>query len=205
MATVLELGSGGGNNASHMKAYFTLTLTDKSRAMLDISHKLNPECEHIQGDMRNIRIKRLFDSVFVHDAVSYMTTFSDLCMAVETAFIHCKPGGAVLFAPDYLCETFRTSTQHGGHDAGDRGLRYLEWTWDPDQTDTSYFVDFAYLLKERENIRCESERHVLGLFSEAEWRQVLDKAGFVDVTTVPYPGIVDKTEDTPVIVGIRPD
>jgi hypothetical protein len=32
--TILELGSGGGNSASHMKAHATLTLTDLSPQML---------------------------------------------------------------------------------------------------------------------------------------------------------------------------
>ena len=32
--TVLELGSGGGNNASHMKRCFALTLVDRSPGML---------------------------------------------------------------------------------------------------------------------------------------------------------------------------
>lgn len=33
---VLELGSGGGNNASHMKHRFELTLVDSSEQMLDV-------------------------------------------------------------------------------------------------------------------------------------------------------------------------
>ena len=45
--TVLELGSGGGNNASHMKAHFALTLVDHSPGMLAVSQSLNPECEHV--------------------------------------------------------------------------------------------------------------------------------------------------------------
>ena len=61
--TVLELGSGGGNNASHLKTYFQLTLVDRSAEMLDVSRALNPECEHIQGDMRTTRLGRLFDAV----------------------------------------------------------------------------------------------------------------------------------------------
>ena len=76
--TVLELGSGGGNNASHMKAHFELTLTDLSPDMLDLSRTINPELEHIQGDMRTLRLGREFDAVFVHDAVVYMTTEEDL-------------------------------------------------------------------------------------------------------------------------------
>jgi hypothetical protein len=46
LRTVLELGSGGGNNASHLKQDFDLTLVELSRGMLEISQRLNPECEH---------------------------------------------------------------------------------------------------------------------------------------------------------------
>ena len=49
--TLLELGSGGGNNASHMKAHFAPTLVDASAGMLDVSRALNPECEHVEGDI----------------------------------------------------------------------------------------------------------------------------------------------------------
>ena len=86
--TLLELGSGGGNNASHLKARFDCTLTDLSPDMLALSEGLNPECEHIQGDMRTLRLGRTFDVVFIHDAVSYLTTEDDLRAAVETAAAH---------------------------------------------------------------------------------------------------------------------
>src|SRR5947199_313515 len=75
---VLELGSGGGHNAVHLKARFTMTLVDLSAGMLDMSRRLNPECEHHQGDMRTVRLGRTFDAVFVHDAVDYMLTEDDL-------------------------------------------------------------------------------------------------------------------------------
>lgn len=176
--TLLELGSGGGNNASHLKAAFVMTLVDRSRGMLAVSRSLNPECEHIQGDMRNIRLGRVFDAVFIHDAITYMTTERDLRNAIETAFVHCQPGGVSLFAPDYVRETFRPSTKHGGHDAGERSMRYLEWTWDPDPTDTCYIVDFAYLLREYGGLRCEYDRHVMGLFGHGDWLRLITEVGF---------------------------
>ena len=135
--TVLELGSGGGNNASHMKAHFELTLVDRSPQMLEVSRSLNPECEHLVGDMRTVRLGRTFDAVFVHDAVDYITTEPDLRAVAETAFVHCRPGGVAVFVPDYVRERFRPRTSHGGYDRGAMGLRYLEWVWDPDPSDTS--------------------------------------------------------------------
>ena len=75
-----------------------------------------------------------------------------LRLALETAAAHCKPGGVLLVMPDVVKETFVSLTTHGGHDSksGDaRAIRYIEWTFDPDPSDTTYTVDFAYLLREQ--------------------------------------------------------
>lgn len=201
--TILEIGSGGGNNASHLKKDFAMTLVDLSPAMLAVSHSLNPECEHIQGDMRNIRLGRLFDAVFAHDAIAYMATEVDLRSTIETAFLHCRPGGTALFAPDYVRETFRPSTKHGGHDVGKRSMRYLEWTWDPDPTDTCYTVDFAYLLREDGEVRCEYDRHIMGLFGRADWLRFITVAGFQAESVPVERGEIELGADE-VLLGIKP-
>ncbi len=176
---VLELGSGGGNNASHMKQWFQLTLVDRSSGMLDVSRSLNPECEHVVGDMRSIRLERTFDAVFVHDAVTYLTQESELRAAIETAFVHCREGGTALFVPDCIRENFRPSTSHGGHDGDGRGLRYLQWTWDPDPSDSVYVVDYAFLLRNsRGKTMVEQDRHLGGLFSRQQWLRFLEETGF---------------------------
>ncbi|MBV9580070.1 MAG: class I SAM-dependent methyltransferase, partial [Chloroflexi bacterium] len=71
--TLLELGSGAGNTASHYKRSVQATLVDRSLQMLAISRRLNPHCEHVQGDMGTVRLGRTFDAVLVHDAVQYLT------------------------------------------------------------------------------------------------------------------------------------
>jgi len=184
--TVLELGSGGGNNASHLKARFDLVLVEPSPGMREVSRALNPECTHVEGDMRTVRLDRQFDAIFVHDAVMYMTTEGDLRRAIETAFVHCRPGGAALFAPDCVRETFTPGTDHGGRDDGVRGLRYLEWTWDPDPTDTTYLVDYVYALRTGDGqVRVEHDRHVEGIFARADWLRLMGAVGFA-AGSVPF-------------------
>ena len=179
ITTLLELGSGGGNTASHLKARYACTLTDLSEQMLAVSRSLNPECEHLPGDMRTLRLGRVFDAVLVHDAVVYMTTGEDLRAAMATAFVHTRPGGAALLIPDCTRETLAEGTRTGGHDADGRSLRYLEWTRDPDPADTTYDVDFAIMLSEvGQEIRVEHEHHVEGLFGRDEWLAWLGEAGF---------------------------
>jgi trans-aconitate methyltransferase len=177
--TVLELGSGGGNNASHLKAHFALTLTDLSPDMLELSRSLNPECEHVHDDMRTLRLGRVFDAVFVHDAVTYLTTEGDVRAAIGTAWTHCRAGGVALFVPDFVRETFTPVTKHGGQDGETRALRYVEWSWDPDPSDTTYLTDFAYLLRDEQGaVRAVHDRHVCGLFGHADWLSWLEHAGF---------------------------
>jgi SAM-dependent methyltransferase len=179
--TLLELGCGAGSNALHLKPHFsTMTLTDLSPSMLAVSQALNPECEHRQGDMRTLRLGRVFDVVFVHDAVMYMTSQGDLQQAIETASIHCKPGGLVLFAPDHVRETFKPSTDYGGEDGDGRSLRYLEWNHDPDPNDDTYTADFVYMLREGSGpVQVEYETHTFGLFDRDVWLHLLAQAGFL--------------------------
>lgn len=181
LRTVLELGSGGGNNASHLKHRFAMTLVDLSPAMLETSRALNPECEHVEGDMRTVRLDRVFDAVFIHDAISYLTSEDDLAAAMATARAHLRPGGAALFAPDFVRETFSEREGNGGHDDGDRRLRYVERFVDADPTDTIYECLFDIALHERGRIRRVEDRHVLGLFPRATWIRLAQQAGFEDV------------------------
>ena len=177
--TLLELGSGGGGNVAWLlKNDFTLTLTDISGAMLAESKKQNPELEHNQGDMRELRIGRTFDGVLIHDAIMYMTSEEDLRAALLTAYEHCKPGGVVVIVPDWVAENFRPHTTHEGKYAGERGVRYLEWIWDADPNDTKVNYEFILALKEGDELRTVVDRHVVGVFPCATWVRLLQDVGF---------------------------
>lgn len=192
-ATLLELGSGAGHNAVHLKRRFRCTLTDVSEPMLSLNRRLNPECEHLLGDMRTLRLGRTFDTVLVHDAVCYMTTEDDLLASARTAFLHTRPGGAAIFAPDCVRETFRETSDVITGDDGTRALRCVAWTWDPDPADSQAVVDFAFLLREGTTITAVHDRHVEGLFSRDTWEGLLASAGY-DVETMHRPigeGAVD--------------
>src|SRR5919112_3587566 len=178
---VLELGSGGGNNASHMKRSFALTLVEPSDGMREMSRQLNPECTHLPGDMREVRLGRTFDAVFVHDAVMYMTTEDELRAALQTVAAHLAPGGVALVAPDVTRETFSEATDHGGgEDESGRQARYLEWTLLPEPDGTTYTVHYTFLLHEPDGkITVAHDVHVEGLFPRATWLQLFDEVGLV--------------------------
>ena len=177
---VLDLGSGGGNVAAHLKAGRSLTLIDLSADMLAVSRELNPESDHQQGDMRTIRLGRTFDAVLVHDAVDYMTTEADLRQVIETAWAHCRPGGIALFVPDYTAESFRIASGHGGSsDPAGRQASFREWTWDPDPDDGWIQSEYEFVLRDADgSVQVVSEAHRLGAFGRETWLRLLSGAGF---------------------------
>lgn len=182
--TLLELGSGGGSLAYHLKHALTLTLSDRSPQMLEVSRGVNPDCEHVVGDMRSLDLGRQFDLVLVHDAIMYATTPADVQATLVTAFRHCRPGGAALFIPDCVTETFAADTEHGGEDAADgRALRYVMWTWDQNPADQTFDVAYAFLLRDETGaVHVDSDRHEEGVFPHAAWLSWLRDAGFASTS-----------------------
>lgn len=184
--TLLELGAGGGHNALHLKRRFRCTLADLSPPMLALSRDLNPDCAHVEGDMRTLRLDRTFDAILVHDAVMYMATEEDLLAAIRTSFAHTRPGGAAVFAPDCVRETFRENTDLISGADGRRALRGIEWMWDPNPDDNTYLVEYALLLRDGDEVKAAHDRHLEGLFPRETWRRLLTGVGY-HVETFPRP------------------
>lgn len=182
---LLELGSGGGHNAVHLADEFEPVLVDASAQMVATSRRLNPDLEHHVGDMRTVRLGRRFDAVLVHDAIDYMVTEKDLDAVFATVRAHLDVGGVAVLVPDHLREHFTGDTDHGGTDAEDgSGIRYLEWSWDPDPEDSWAQTEFSYVIRAADGtVSTAAESHRFGLFGLQTWLDGLDRHGF-DVTTV---------------------
>ena len=151
--------------------------------------------------MRTLRLGRTFDGVLINDAIMYMTSEEDLRAALLTAYEHCKPGGVVLIAPDWVAETFRPHTTHEGADAGERGIRALEWIWDADPNDTKVNYELILALKEGDELRTVLDRHVVGVFPRATWVGLLEEVGF-EVKVVE--DLSTESERSEVFLGHKP-
>jgi SAM-dependent methyltransferase len=202
---VLELGSGGGNNASYLKRRYAMTLTDVSEDMLAVSRTLNPEAEHINGDMGTIRLGRTFDAVLIHDAIMYMTTEADLAAAIGTAAAHLRPGGVALFVPDDTAETYEPNTSCEGHDEAGRAVRYLMWNHPLPAGTTKTTVTFAFVLQEDgAETRSVLDEHEFGLFPSATWIRLIEEAG-LEPRPLPYEhSEFDAKKPREMFAGINP-
>jgi SAM-dependent methyltransferase len=176
--SILELGSGSGIVASHFGSDREIVLSDLSSEMLAVSRQHSPSREHVQSDMRTMRLDRFFDAVLLQDAVMYLTHPDDLFAAFTTAAAHLQPGGVLLCLPDLVKEEFREDALGGGS-LGQPAAQLLEWRWDPDPTDHTYRIDMNFLFKHEDGrIEAVHEHHELGLYDRKTYCDLLRKAGF---------------------------
>jgi SAM-dependent methyltransferase len=179
VATLLDIGCGGGKNVLNLKREFNVTGLDLSPAMLVQAKELNPDCAFIQGDMRTCRLGRAFDAVLMDDAISHMNCRADFVAAFRTAYDHLKPGGVMVVTLDVAIETFqqnKTTTTPATRDGLD--VLFIENVYDPDPTDEQYDTTILYLIRDHGSLRIETEHWTMGIFSLDTWRHVLRETGF---------------------------
>ncbi|MDP3051598.1 MAG: class I SAM-dependent methyltransferase [Eubacteriales bacterium] len=176
---LLELGVGGGHNLSYLTSDFEATAVDISEAMLAQCKRLNPTVEVHVGDMRSIRLGRKFPVVLIHDAISYILSESDLLATFRSVAAHLEPGGVFITSPDHFAETFHAlKVGHATHSDGNMEVTYLEYTYDPDPSDTKIETIMFYLIRAEGGLRIEHDRHVTGLFPKSTWIGLMNEAGF---------------------------
>ncbi len=188
--TMLHLGSGAGGHDRFFKEHFTVTGVDLSPGMLEMAREANPEIKYIPGDMRTIRLKQQFDVVIIPDSIDYMATLKDLEMAVDNAAGHLKPGG-VLLVVGKISEILRNNNFAYSGDKQGIHVTLLENNYVYPSQPNSYEAVFFYLIRRQGELTLHTDRHVLGLFPEAEWDRVFKKVGMI-MDKRPLTGIFDR-------------
>ncbi len=177
--SVLNLGSGAGGNDYTLKKHFEVTGADVSEGMQETAKRLNPQVRYLLADMRSLRLTERFDAVVSFDSISYMQTKEELQAAFTTAFLHLKPGGVFITYQESTPERFEQNhTRFQSGAAGDVELVFIENSYDPDPTDTTYESTFVYLIRRSGKLQIETDHHILGMFETETWLDLLRKTGF---------------------------
>ena len=202
--SLLNIGCGGGNLDSALKSDFNITSVDLSAAMLENARKINPEIKYYTGDMRTVRLDKLFDAVVIHDAINYMLTPDDLRAAFETAYLHLKKGGLIVTYAEEWPEHFKQNRVRSQVEVRDNiEITFIENYYDPDPDDTTYEGTFIYLIRKDSILQIETDHHVLGIFPLETWRRKMKEVGFEVIEDKFTHSEFAEGESYPLFIGIK--
>ena len=176
---ILDITCGGGKNVYNLKKHLEVHGLDMSEAMLDNARKLNPECTFYQADMRDFDLGRQFDSIYINDGITYITSADDLLKTFTCARKHLRKGGVMMCYAENFKEKFvqnRTDSTLSKKD--DLEIVFIENYYDPDPDDTTFESIMIYLIREKGVLRIEQDHHVCGIFTLDVWRDTLKQTGF---------------------------
>lgn len=176
--SLLDVACGGGGHLAHLAASFeTVVGVELSPHMIDEAHRVHPDLELHQGDMRSFRLARRFDAVVcLFSSVAYMTTPVDLHRAVATMAGHLASPGVLLvegwLTPDAWTPGGLVSSDCGADDdiAAARVVR--------SRADGPVSVlEMDWLIASRAGVERVAEEHRLRMYEAGDYRDALAAAG----------------------------
>lgn len=182
--TLLDAACGTGAHLAHLREHYTVSGFDLQPELLAIARERLPDAPLMQADMLTVDLGQTYDVVTcLFSSIGYVTTLDNLHTAVRALRRHVAPGGLLIIEPWFTVEQF-----HDRHlnlvtvDQPDLKLARMTLTevWREDPVPRS-ILHFQYLVGTREGLSTFSEDHVLGLFSDAQYRAACADAGLTGI------------------------
>ena len=146
--------------------------------MLALAQKRFPDLTFHQGDMLDFDLGRQFDVVTcLFSSIAYVKTQQRLEQATATMARHVRPGGMLVIEPFVGPQDWQEGRPTATFVDRD-DLKIARMSVGAREGDVA-ILDFEYLIATSAGIERYSERHELGLFTDAQYQRAYRAAGFL--------------------------
>lgn len=174
--SLLDVACGTGGHLTFLRNLYAVEGLDLSEEMLTIARQRLPETQFHRADMLDFDLGRKFDVVVcLFSAIGYVKTKQRLKQAIANMSRHLVPGGVLAIEPWLSGETYQPGGLHGMF-INQPELKIARLNLGAVRNGVS-IIKFHCLVGTPEGIEYFTERHELGLFSEAEYLEAFAAAG----------------------------
>ena len=174
--SLLDVACGSGAHLQHLRAHYACTGLDLSEDLLTVAREKLPDVQFAHGDMRTFDLGRQFDVVTcLFAAIGYMTTLSDLRLAIANMAKHVASGGVMIIEPWITRENFRSGLFHL-MTAETETMKIARANTSRIEGDTSV-MDFHFMVVSKDGVDLFEEEHRMGLFRVEDHIAAFEDAG----------------------------
>ena len=175
--SLLDVACGTGKHLERFKQHYEVAGLDLDPALLAVAARRNPDTPLHRGDMVDFDLGRRFDVVTcLFSSIGYAREEERLRRAVDCMARHLETGGLLLIEPWIFPEEFEDlfvdSMIVDHENAKVVRVGFSERRGAQSRLEMHYLVRPAH-----EEVAHFVEEHVLGLFSDAQYRAAIDAAG----------------------------
>jgi trans-aconitate methyltransferase len=184
--SLLDVACGSGLHLSHLRHAFThVEGLEISQAMRNAAAARLAGITVHAGDMRRFHLGRTYSAVTcLFSSIGYAQSVTELRQTMHCLAAHLEPGGVLLLEPWHTPDEWTTGSVHAGS-AGD-GHRHVTRMCYSHQTGVTSTMTMHYLLGEAgAGIRHWTEEHAMTLFTDEQYHDAIQHAGFRNVEWVP--------------------
>ncbi len=175
--SLLDVGCGTGAHLASLRKSYEVAGLDLDENLLQIAAERNPGVPLHHADMVDFDLGRTFDVVTcLFSSIGYVRSVDGLGRAVDSMARHLVPGGILVVEPWIFPDQFedgRADALVADFDGG----KIVRATFSSRSGGVSH-LDIHYLVRSEDgSVTHFSEDHVLGLFSDEDYRRAFSDAG----------------------------
>lgn len=196
---VLDLACGTGNSTRpFVEAGLKVTGLDLSRDMLGVAQRKLPEVTFVQGSLTDFQLPEKFDLITcMFDSINNLLTHEDMLACLIQVKKHLSEDG--WFVADVNTRAGLRDLWEGGEIEGvvqaeDGQDVHYHWSHHYDEARELGMIQAFFRMEDGSEF---IEQHTERGYDPQELGELLEKAGFQDITVCEYPDYAEPEEDTP--------
>lgn len=174
---LLDVACGTGRHLEHLRTWYDVAGLDVSEELLVTARERCPGVPLYQADMTGFSLGLTFDVITcLFSSVAYVKTEERLAASLHSMKRHLRPGGVIVLEPFFTPDTYWTGTITANFvDDPDMKIAWM-YTSNPPNAGV-VTLDIHYLVGEPTGVATFTERHELGLFTDAQYRKAFEGVG----------------------------
>jgi ubiquinone/menaquinone biosynthesis C-methylase UbiE len=174
--SLLDVGCGTGKHLAYLENRYACAGLDLNPELLAEAHKRCPTVPLHHANMTDFQLPRTFDAVVcLFSSIGYVQTVDNLRKAIACFVRHLNPGGLLVIEPWITPENYWVDRITANF--VDQPNLKIAWMYTSQLRDRTSVFDINYLVGTSAGVSSFTESHVMGLWTDAEYREAIESTG----------------------------